>query len=59
MMGQKYQKLQYNNTKAIDKKFPPQSNLTKDDAVLKYMMGISEGNTVTGGQRYSKYVAPY
>lgn len=50
---------QYNNTKAIDKKFPPQSNVTKDDAVLKYMMGISEGNTVTGGQRYSKYVAPY
>jgi len=50
---------QYNNTKVIDKNFPPQSNVSKDDVVLKYMMGISEGNTVTGGQRYSKYVAPY
>lgn len=50
---------QYNNTMPIDKKFPPQSNVAKDDVVLKYMMGISEGNTLTGGQRYAKYVAPY
>lgn len=50
---------QYNNTTAIDRKFPPESNVAKDDVVLKYMMGISEGNTVNGGQRYAKYVAPY
>jgi hypothetical protein len=50
---------QYNNTYPIDKKFPPSSNVAKNDPTLIYMMGISEGNTTTSNQRYSKYVTPY
>ena len=50
---------QYNNTYPIDKKFPPSSNVAKNDPTLIYMMGISEGNTTSSNQRYSKYVAPY
>ncbi len=50
---------QYNNTYPIDKVFPPSTNVSKNDAKLIYMMGISEGNTTSSNARYTKYVKPY
>jgi hypothetical protein len=50
---------QYNNTYPIDKIFPPSTNVSKSDSKLIYMMGISEGNTTSSNERYTKYVKPY
>jgi len=60
--GKKISKItrqQYNNTYPIDKIFPPQTNTSKTDPTMIYMMGISEGNTTATNKRYATYVKPY
>lgn len=49
---------QYNKKYPVDQSLPEQQ-VTLDDPTLKFFMGISEGQTATGGERYKKYVLPF